>query len=459
MEFIYLSVPHGTDKYINEQMEKSYIKLQKKLLNIMLINNTQIKLQLLKRFMNYNKIIYQMKNCRIVKDWIIWYDELYLYIQRSITSQLTYKNTMQYQIQMTKKRGGMGLRSPLQFYCATKISTLSGKLDKVQVFFDVGDEDDDEDMDDEIKFKLYRESIKRYKNNYHQYIEDQIFDFNNFIGPDLHYVYNKQVKHRDLLELIDLKLLDLFYQNGDIYDKARIKSLSVNGATSWLDVVPNNIYGVKYDNQEMWVLLSLFFGCDISNKDKLCFKCKQPTDRKGYHALHCPKGPHVIQRHNKIRDKINKYMKQSGLNTKIEQKYKYDENKQEMIDNNGKVPGDILAYNFDDGNNYYFDVVVGNVFAKSYINNTSKTRLFLANDKENKKISKYKDIQYFIPLAIEVMGAIGDKIKYIIQNLADKLAKMKKIKYEIMMNRIRKNIIAILMKHNAKMIISSLLID
>ena len=154
--------------------------------------------------------------------------------------------------------------------------------------------------------------------------------------------------------------MELFYDKGDKYDNARIRCLSVNGATSWLDVVPNNLYGVKYDNQEMWVLLSLFFGCDISNKDKLCFKNKQPTDRKGYHALHCPKGPHVINRHNRIRDTINQYMKQSGFNTKIEQKYKYDENKQEMVGKDGKIPGDILAYRFNNGKDVYFDVVVGN---------------------------------------------------------------------------------------------------
>ena len=251
----------------------------------------------------------------------------------------------------------------------------------------------------------------------------------------------------------------MFYERGDKYDAARIKCLSVNGATSWLDVVPNNMYGVKYDNQEMWVLLSLFFGCDIVNKEKLCHKCKQLTDTKGYHALHCPKGPHVIQRHNNIRNKINKYIKQSGFNTKIEQKYKYDENKQMAIELDNKIPGDIMVYRYNDGHDYYFDVVVGNIFANSYINNTSKSRLFLANDKENKKILKYKSINYFIPLAIEVMGGIGDRIKYVLQNIADKLSKMKKIKYEIMINRIRKNIIATLMKSNAKMISSSLLID
>ena len=111
----YLSIPHGTEEYINEKMAKIYMKLQRKLLNIMLINDAQIRIQLLKKFMDYNKVIYQLKNCAVKGNWIKQFEEIYQFIQKSITSQLSFKNTVKYQIQMTKKRGGMGLRSPLQF--------------------------------------------------------------------------------------------------------------------------------------------------------------------------------------------------------------------------------------------------------------------------------------------------------------------------------------------------------
>ena len=285
-------------------------------------------------------------------------------------------------------------------------------------------------------------------------------EFDDFLGPNLQYVHQHKVQHKELLELIDLRMLELFNDKADKYDKARIQCLSNNGATSWLDVVPNDYYGVKYDNQEMWVLLSLFFGCNIINIDKLCHKCGNKMDKRGYHSLQCAKGKHQIQRHNSIRDEVNKLLRQAQYNTKIEQKYKYSADNGQIIINN-KIPGDILAYRYDQGNDYYFDAVVGNIFATSYINNTSKesNRLWLAKKKENDKMSKHEHVIHFIPLAIEVMGGLGDKFKYVLQNMAHKIGTMKKIKYQVMMNRIRKKIIAILMKQNAKMIISSMLIS
>ena len=278
------------------------------------------------------------------------------------------------------------------------------------------------------------------------------------MGTNLNYTSDEGVKHKDLLELIDLRLLELFHENANKHDKARIKCLSNNGATSWLDVVPDKLHGVKYDNQEMWVLLSLFFGCNIINNDRLCHKCGNNMDKKGYHSLQCPKGRHQINRHNKIRDEINRLLKQAEYNTKIEQKYKYDQNTQQMVNDN-KIPGDTLAYRYDQGNDYYFDTVVANIFAATYVNKTSKERRWLAQKKEDDKILKYKDLPHFIPLAIEVMGGMGDRFKFVLQNLADKIGTINKISYPVMINRIRKKIIAILMKCNAKMIISSMLIS
>ena len=182
-------------------------------------------------------------------------------------------------------------------------------------------------------------------------------------------------------------------------------------------------------------------------------------DKRGYHSLQCVHGKHQIQRHNKVRDEVNKFLKQAQYNTKIEQKYTFNKDKNEMITNN-KIPGDILAYRYDQGNDYYFDAVVGNIFASTYINKTSSNngRLWLAKTKEKDKISKHEHVPHFIPLAIEVLGGMGDRFKFVLQNLANKIATMKKIKYQVMMNRIRKQIIAVLMKQNAKMIISSMLI-
>lgn len=65
-------------------------------------------------------------------------------------------------------------------------------------------------------------------------------------------------KHKVLLDLIDKKYVNDFYAIGTKEDKARIKSISSNGVSTWLDAVPNNIYGQQFSNMEYYVALSLY---------------------------------------------------------------------------------------------------------------------------------------------------------------------------------------------------------
>ena len=282
-------------------------------------------------------------------------------------------------------------------------------------------------------------------------------EFNQIIGPDLVYVPNEHHTHKQLLELIDKKLLSDFYQVADKQDIARIKCWSVNGATSWMDVVPNYNYGMEYDNQEYLILMSLYFGCDIINDDKLCKKCGAQMDRKGHHALHCKHGSHVIQRHNMIRNEVNKCMKAADYTTKLEQKYKYNDANQLSEEVKG-IPGDLVVNNWmqsDDEPEYYMDVVVGNIFADSYVNSVSQRRLGLATFKEQKKKEKYNHKENIIPLAMEVMGGLGKQFRLVLQKISNRISDRTNKPQPIIMNRLRKNIIAKLMKANCHMILSA----
>ena len=179
-------------------------------------------------------------------------------------------------------------------------------------------------------------------------------------------------------------------------------------------------------------------------------------DKKGYHALHCKYGKQLILRHNIIRDEINKQLIKAGYITKIEQKYKYtDSNQCTRIDG---VPGDIYVDSWDNesGGRAYFDVTVANIFAKSYVKKASMDRLAIAKLKENEKKEKYENMNDIIPLAVEVMGGIGNSFKKCMQQIADKIALRKNQPYGIVINRLRAKIIAVLMKQNAKMILSAI---
>ena len=233
---------------------------------------------------------------------------------------------------------------------------------------------------------------------------------------------------------------------------------------------------------EYYVALSLYLGCDIISSESICNKCKQKVDKKGYHALHCKWGGQLIQRHNAIRNELNKCIKSAGFITRIEQKYKEvnldvpsSQNDDAPSSQNERVPssqsistsasaivkgipGDIKILKWDNvtGEDLYLDIVVGNIFAKSYVDKTSKTRLWLATEKERVKLEKYHHKKDVKPMALETMGAMGNTFKNILQIIADRIATRRNQPYSIVMNRIRTRLIAILMKYNCNMILSSI---
>ena len=61
----YLGVSLGTEKYINNTMMELINKLKTKLYHIELINDRQMRTTLFRKFFNYNKIIYALKNVLI----------------------------------------------------------------------------------------------------------------------------------------------------------------------------------------------------------------------------------------------------------------------------------------------------------------------------------------------------------------------------------------------------------
>ena len=153
---------------------------------------------------------------------------------------------------------------------------------------------------------------------------------------------------------------------------------------------------------------------------------------------------------------MNRYLIMADYITQKEQKYKLDD-KNQIIRING-VPGDVKVIEwfrgtFDDA---YMDVVVGNVFAKTYIKDAAEKRLSTAIKWEEKKRGKYKKNNDILPLAIESAGGIGHQFRQVIHQMAGKISTRKEIELPIMINRIRSNVIAMLMKHNAKMVISSM---
>ena len=183
------------------------------------------------------------KTTRLTNKWIEDISQIYDHIQKSIIQHLNYKDTIQYQLPISRKRGGLGLRNPRNYYIATKISSLSGKVNEIKKYFCFELlENNRMNINIDPEILKYNQSLIRSQQRYNQYINELIDKFNGWIGPNLRYIKQEiQPKHKYLLEMIDKMYLGKFYEIADDEDKARIKSISSNGASSWIDAVPNNI--------------------------------------------------------------------------------------------------------------------------------------------------------------------------------------------------------------------------
>ena len=163
----------------------------------------------------------------------------------------------------------------------------------------------------------------------------------------------------------------------------------------------------------------------------------------------------MTKRHDEICDKLYYFCQLAGLDVQQEQRYEIDVN-------NNKVriegrPGDIkinnyytettLPENMTD-RDVYIDVTVANICADTYIKQASKKRAVIAQAKEKHKLKKYQNNPNIMGIGMETFG------KTIINYLANRLSLLHNIPYSIWINRIRSNLLAVLMQQNAQMIIS-----
>ena len=177
-------------------------------------------------------------------------------------------------------------------------------------------------------------------------------------------------------------------------------------------------------------------------------------DIYGYHALSCPHGGFLIKRHDAVCGVINSILRQAGFSTSRESRYINDGNGNYI--RNLQRPGDIKIHNWKfDGNiigDYYVDFTIGNTFAKSYINNTSKSRIWLAEKLEEDKDKKYQHKYNINGIGMQVLGGMGPALRGLIKCASVDLGLMSHTPDTVWLNRFRSRIMSVLMKHNVNMI-------
>ena len=298
--------------------------------------------------------------------------------------------------------------------------------------------------------------------SYFDRVEQILLEFTNVTENTVQYDPTQHTTHRDLITLMDHYFLTKYYKNCDKYNSARLKSQSTNGASKWMHVPYHSILGKKFSNQQFLLPKSLYLGAPITQKKMInCNVCNEKNiDQFGYHALSCPCDGLMTKRHDAICDKLFEYCEMADLKVEKEKRYESDQNGN-MVRITCR-PDDIKIYNYItttvipkgyDCRDIYIDVTVANITANTYIEKASKKRGAIAALKEIHKDNKYKNKLNIKGIALEVFGAISNNAKDIIHYLANRISLLKNQHQSIWINRIRSNLLAVLMQYNAQMMI------
>ena len=461
----FLSVPHGHHKYVIDSIQKQIKKIYTKIQYIERIPHSQIRNTLYRKLFNYNKIIYLIKTTKYIDKWLPDINRLYSIITSSITTNLhdKHRKPVKYQISLSQKAGGKGLRAPQYYYTATKISAMSMPEERISSLFNfkcdsVIVSSSNADLPRQQPHITQISAYQMAKQTMEHELDNFVNELKTFTQqPNFKYDPLYPPSHRELLKMIDDRLYQLFIEASEEHDKARMNSLRVTGASSFLNVPCNPFYGVEYTNLQYHMIQSLYLGSKIVKDNTICRRCGQEMDPYGWHALHCKYGPHMIRRHNAIVNELSIFLKQANLSFKLEQKYKTFDMKKGFTEENNMIPGDIVIENWYDKTSEpaYFDITIGNIFCDTYIKGAAKEMHHVTRLKARQKHQKYSHISTMEPMVIDTMGGFGEQFKINLQHIAKRISLHKQAPYSIIINRLRTKLIAILHQHNANMMIAS----
>ena len=479
--YVFLGLPHGTDQHTEDFMDKKIDDLWIVYRQLLHVKSNFIRFNSFIKLLEFNKFNYFLS---LVPHgaWVAKLQKLHDQVVHEIRMGITPRAVMVPQIQMSQKAGGLGLRFPTSFKAASEIAALRNVRDFVDKYFlfapssynfEINNNKADFStsgavvadwchFDHDTDALPYINALDDGWRLYDCYLQQSIYDFNQFVGPQYQYDPLLQTSRKKLVQLMDKKLKDEFLALAEqsdqkLADIARIKCLSNNGALSWLNVPYNMNWSVEFTNQYLCLLLGLILGAPIVQNDYLCRGCDVVADKYGHHALSCPgrNGTQLFWRHDTLCDYLAQWMRQAHYEIEMEQRYiSVDGRYQRSLER----PGDIKVINFalqcDQPKDLYLDISVANIFAKSHLAVAQK-RLGVARQVERRKFDKYGHRADIKGLGYEVLGGMSPNFKLILSEVSTQLENRSCVPREHWMHRLRAQMNARLMLCNVRMLLNS----
>eukprot|EP00731_Ephydatia_muelleri_P019513 Em0012g338a len=207
----------------------------------------------------------------------------------------------------------------------------------------------------------------------------------------------------------------------ELFNGARLLSISSRHAASWLTVVPSPGLNLHLEPNEFQIAVKWWLGMDVSF-GSCCPHCPDHRlERLGHHALTCKHGGDVVLRHNSLRDVFVEFCHRACLGGQVEV------GSGQGHDRLNSRPADVLVKNWHLGKPAAFDLTITSPLNPTTLTEAgvkcgssaqvAEVRKHAAND------GKCKELGWVcIPLAVESYGCWGMEAQESFKRLAARLA-------------------------------------
>jgi hypothetical protein len=208
-------------------------------------------------------------------------------------------------------------------------------------------------------------------------------------------------------------------------DRARLRSLTLPYAGSWIMVSPSKALGFRLRPREFRLLLRYRFGLPLAGGAQPCPMCqdRSPTllDPMGTHAASCYGYPGLSTRHNRVRDALLALARKAGFTAESETNH--------LLalgggDAEGRRPADVLVHSWEGTKSICLDVSVVNPLTPSALQRWPGWAVEFAEDKkiQDSAVLCAQNDLLFLPVVMETYGGFGSKAMQLIRKLGKALA-------------------------------------
>ena len=246
-------------------------------------------------------------------------------------------------------------------------------------------------------------------------------------------------------------LLHHFNEEGEEREIARMASLGLPHAGSWLSVVPSPALGLHLRAPEFIPVLKYRLGLPILSENGLCAICSQPSDRMGDHALGCRTSSDRIARHNMLRDVIFEAAASADLGPTREER--------QLLPGTSARPGDVMIRRWASGKDAVIDVTVTGPLAASNVSaaaaeaGAALTKACQRKLRETAEACRQEGL-VFLPFAMETLGGLHSGAVTQVRQIAATLARSKGLPEGEVTGQLFGRLSLTLMRGNAQMLAS-----